>query len=88
MKSVTIGKDGYTLDDILIHDMKSRNNTIHYMLTQAALPDLPVAMGVIRACEDYVYESMLTGQVEEARERASITTMNELLRSGNTFEVE
>ena len=88
LKSVTIGKDGFTLDDILIHDMKTPDDTIHYMLTRAALPDLPVAMGVIRACEDYVYESMLTDQVENARKNASITNMNELLRSGNTFEVE
>ena len=68
--------------------MKTPDDTIHYMLTRMTLPDLPVAMGVIRACESPVYESLLTAQVEQARKSSKITCMNELLRSGNTFEVE
>ena len=88
LKAVTIGENGITVDDILIHDMKTPDDTIHYMLTRMTLPDLPVAMGVIRACESEVYESLLTDQVEHARKNTKIKNMNELLRSGNTFEVE
>jgi len=88
MKSVTIGKDGYTLDDILVHDVKNPDDTIHYMLTRMSLPELPVAMGVIRSCESTVYESLLTGQIDASKKETKISNMNELLRSGNTFEVE
>ena len=88
MKSVTIGKDGYTLDDILIHDVKNPDDTIHYMLARMSLPELPVAMGVIRSCESTVYESLLTGQIDASKKENKISNMNELLRSGNTFEVE
>ena len=88
LKSVTIGKDGFTLDDILIHDVRDPDDTIHYMLTRMSLPELPVAMGVIRSCESTVFESLLKAQVDVAREEINITTVNELLRSGNTFEVE
>jgi len=88
LKSVTIGKDEITQEDILVHDMKTPDDTIHYMLSRATLPDLPVAMGVIRACEDSVYESLLTEQVVAAKKNTKIKNMNELLRSGNTFEVE
>jgi len=88
LKSVTIGKNGITLDDILVHDVKDPDDTVHYMLTRMSLPELPVAMGVIRACEGPVYESMLFDQVEYARKNTSIKTVNELLRSGNTFQVD
>jgi len=88
LKSVTLGENGITLDDILIHDVKDPDDTVHYMLTRMSLPDLPVAMGVIRSCECPVYESMLFDQVEYARKETSIKTVNELLRSGNTFQVD
>ena len=37
LKAVTIGKDGYTLDDVLIHDATTKDNTLHMKL---ALMDL------------------------------------------------
>lgn len=88
IKSVIIGKNGYTIDDILVHDVKDADDTIHYMLTRMSLPDLPVAMGIIRSCASLVYESMLVEQIEHARKNSEIKTVNDLLRSGNTFEVE
>jgi 2-oxoglutarate ferredoxin oxidoreductase subunit beta len=88
LKAVKIGENGYTLDDILIHDEKVPDDTIHYMLARMSLPELPVAMGVIRACETKVYESMLVEQVEYAQENTKIKNVNELLRAGNTFEVD
>ncbi len=88
LRSVTIGENGYTLDDILVHDEKVPDDTIHYMLARMTLPELPVAMGVIRACGSMVYESVLFEQVEDARKHTKIKTVNELLRSGNTFQVD
>ncbi len=88
IKSVVIGKNGYTIDDILVHDVKDADDTIHYMLTRMSLPDLPVAMGIIRSCASLVYESMLVEQIEQAQKNSKIKTVNDLLRSGNTFEVE
>lgn len=88
LRSVTIGENGYALDDILVHDEKVPDDTIHYMLARMTLPELPVAMGVIRACGSMVYESVLFEQVEDARKHTKIKTVNELLRSGNTFQVD
>lgn len=88
LRSVTIGENGYALDDILVHDEKVPDDTIHYMLARMTLPELPVAMGVIRACGSKVYESVLFEQVEDARKHTKIKTVNELLRSGNTFQVD
>ena len=88
LKAVTIGENGYTLDDILIHDVKDPDDTIHYMLVRMSLPELPVAMGVIRSYETTVYESLLELQIEAAKEKSKIKTVNDLLHSGHTFEVE
>ena len=88
LKSVIIGENGYTLEDILVHDVRDPDDTVHYMLARMTLPDMPVAMGVIRAYQSRVYESMLSEQVEYARKNTKIKTVNELLRSGNTFQVD
>ena len=51
-RSVTVGQDGYTLDDVLTHDAHERDTTLHSMLAAMKYPDYPVALGVIRAVED------------------------------------
>jgi 2-oxoglutarate ferredoxin oxidoreductase subunit beta len=88
LKVVTIGKDGYTLDDILVHDATDPDDTTHYMLASMSLPEFPVAMGVIRACKTTVYESLLYDQIKSAKEKSKIKCMDDLLNSGNTFEVK
>jgi 2-oxoglutarate ferredoxin oxidoreductase subunit beta len=88
LKSVTLGENGVSIDDILVHDATAPDDTIHYMLARMTLPQLPVAMGVIRSCVCEVYESMLINQIEHARENTKIKTVNDLLRSGNTFQVD
>jgi 2-oxoglutarate ferredoxin oxidoreductase subunit beta len=88
LKSVTLGENGVSIDDILVHDATAPDDTIHYMLARMALPELPVAMGVIRSCDSEVYESMLFNQIEYAREKTKIKSVNELLHSGNTFQVD
>jgi len=88
LKAVTIGENGYTMDDILIHDAKDPDDTTHYMLSRMSLPELPVAMGVIRSYETTVYEDLLEKQIVAAKERSKIKSVNDLLHSGHTFEVE
>ena len=56
------------------------------MLTRMMRPDYPVAMGVIRAWKTDVYENLLYKQVKEAKKRSKIENVNDLLRSGNTFQ--
>ena len=88
LKVVTIGENGITLDDILIHDIEDPDDTTHYMLSRMSLPDFPVAMGVIRSYDCKVYESMLYDQIKAAKEKSKIKCMDDLLNSGNTFEVK
>ena len=86
MEVVTIGENGVTEDDLIIHNTKDVDDTNHYRLVRMGLPEYPVAMGVIRAIESEVFESQMYDQVQHARENAKIKTMDELLHSGNVFE--
>ncbi len=84
---VTIGQNGIREEDILVHDAHNPDDTRHYMLSRMTLPDYPVAMGVIRSCKSSVYEDLLHKQIEEAQSNSKIKNVDQLLRSGNTFNI-
>lgn len=89
LKVVTVGQDGYTLDDVLTHDAHERDTTLHVMLASMKYPDYPVALGVIREVEDdAVYDRAVERQVEEVKAKSPIHCVDDLLRSGVTWEVE
>lgn len=88
LKAVTIGQDGYTLDDILVHNAEEENHGIHMMLCEMQWPELPVALGVIRNVKDRTYDDMVRDQVIDIQDHSPIHTMDELLHSGATWEVE
>lgn len=85
LKVVTIGEDGYTLDDILVHNAKDKDATMHYLLGRMSLPEYPVAMGVIRAVDAAVYNDELEKQIANAKATSKIKNMNDLVNSGETF---
>ncbi|HPW66234.1 MAG TPA: 2-oxoacid:ferredoxin oxidoreductase subunit beta [Salinivirgaceae bacterium] len=88
LKAVTIGKDGYTIDDILVHDAHQRNPGVHLMLSNMSYPDLPVALGVIRAVKGDSYDQKVTQQIAEVKQKAKIKNVDDLLNSGNTWVVK
>lgn len=86
LKVVKIGEDGYTLDDILVHDAQIEDTTLHYMLARMARPEFPLALGVIRNFQGECYDQLLQEQVNEARKTSPIKTMDQLMNSGSVFE--
>ncbi len=88
LRVVTIGEGGVTGEDILVHDAKEQNPAIHLMLAGMKYPEFPVALGVIRAVEDQTYDQALEEQIACVRANASIKNMDDLLRSGDTWEVK
>jgi 2-oxoglutarate ferredoxin oxidoreductase subunit beta len=88
LKAVTIGENGITEADILVHDAHDANPTMHSMLINMKLPELPVAMGVIRAVPTTTYDEAVEKQIEWVSESSKIKNMNDLLFSGNTWEVK
>ncbi|TFH23906.1 MAG: 2-oxoacid:ferredoxin oxidoreductase subunit beta [Bacteroidia bacterium] len=86
MEVVTIGENGVTEQDLIVHNTQDPDDTNHYRLARMELPEFPVAMGVIRAVKSTVYESELFDQVQHAKKETKIKNMDELLHSGNVFE--
>jgi len=87
LKVVTIGEDGYTLDDILVHDAKTADPTLQLALINMSLPNFPVAMGVIRSVESPVYDQEVERQIKDVQATRKIAGVDALLSSGNTWEV-
>ena len=88
LKVVEIGKGGITIDDILVHNAENPNPGIHMMLVNMKYPEMPIALGVIRAAKDSTYDDNVRDQVLAVREKATIKNMDELLHSGSTWTVE
>jgi 2-oxoglutarate ferredoxin oxidoreductase subunit beta len=49
---------------------------------------MPVAMGVIRKVEAPVYENEMEAQIEKIQKTRKISCVDDLLRSGNIWEVK
>jgi 2-oxoglutarate ferredoxin oxidoreductase subunit beta len=85
IEAVTIGEDGVTVDDVLVHD---ETNRIMANLLASMDPDiLPVALGVLYCDPAPTYERGVLDQVEQVRAKESGEDLNKLLRSGYTWTV-
>lgn len=86
LEVVEIGKNGITEKDLLVHNMKSENPFVQMMLINMKLP-FPVAFGVFRAVETDTYDQKVEKQINDAQSKAKIKCMDDLLRSGSTWQV-
>lgn len=88
LKAGVIGENGLTLDKVLVHDPTKNDNTLHYKLAMMQGPDMPLAMGVIRAVEAPTYDDGVNGQIEEVRAKNPHRTLREYLLTRETWEVK
>ncbi len=88
LKAVTIGQDGYTMDDVLVHDAHTPSNFLHQQLAMMDGMSLPIALGVIRDVEAPSYEQAVAAQVEEVCARKGFDSLREMILAGDTWTVE
>ena len=88
IKAVTIGGVGYKEEDILIHDAHANNLGLQMALADMKGPDLPVALGVIRDVKDITYDDGVRDQVKDVMRKSKIHCVDDLLRSGSTWEIK
>lgn len=88
LKVVQIGVDGVTEDDILVHDSHSDDLGLQMALADMKGPDFPVALGVIRDVPDITYDDGVRDQIKDVMRKSKIHSVDELLHSGSTWEVE
>jgi len=85
LEVVTIGENGITQEDLLVHDAKEQDPTLHQML--ARLQE-PIVTGIIRAFEDVTLEEREDALTEEVKANSNFSKVDDLLFSGETYSVE
>ena len=88
IKVVKIGENGYTLDDVLVHDAHCEDNTLQLKLALMEGPDFPIALGVIRDVEAPTYDEAVNAQIEELKTQKKYHNFSELLETNDIWEVK
>ena len=89
LKAVTIGENGYTIEDVLVHDSHREDDTLHRELALMDGVTLPLALGVIRDVEALTYEAEVAAQVEEVKSKKGFSSLRDMiLKTQETWETK
>lgn len=88
LEVVTLGENGITDKDILVHDAHTEDPTLHLMLARLGPPQFPVALGVIREVRTKTYDEAIAEEREKIKQNAKYHSVDDLLKSGETWEIK
>ena len=84
---VTLGENGVTENDLLVHDESAQEPTLAYLLSRMNHPDYPVPVGVFYRAERPRLEEIVEQQSIQATARLGAGSVERLLNSGATWTV-
>lgn len=79
LKAVTIGENGYTLDDVLVHDAHCASNFLQQQLAMMDGHDLPLALGVIRDYDAPVYNEEVSRQTSDVQKKYGYSNLRDMI---------
>ncbi len=82
---VTIGENGITEEDLLVHDAKEEDPTLHQMLMRLKYP---LVTGIIRSYDDETFETREKEQTAEVKSNSNFEKMDDLFFSGDIYTVK
>lgn len=85
LEVVTIGENGITEEDILVHDAKEKDPTMHQMLVRL---EYPLVTGIIRSFDDVTLEERENALTEQIKAKSDFKVTNDLFFSGETYQVK
>ena len=88
LEVVRLGENGITEDDLLVHDQYQQDPGVHLMLAKMSPPHYPVAVGVIRSAMYPTYDDLVVDQIDHAKSTSKIKCVDDLLNSGDTWEIK
>ena len=88
LEVVKLGENGITEDDLLVHDQYQQDPGVLLMLAKMYPPHFPVALGVIRSAMYPTYDDLVVDQINQARASSKIQCVDDLLNSGDTWEIK
>ncbi len=85
LEVVTIGENGITEEDLLIHNAKEKDPTLHQMLVRM---QYPLATGIIRSFDDVTLEEREDALTAQVKSNSNFRKIDDLFFSGETYEVK
>lgn len=85
LEVATIGENGITEEDIIIHDSHEKDPTLHQMLVRL---EYPMVTGIIRSFTDTTLEETEDALTAEVKSRSNFRKTDDLFFSGETYKVE
>jgi 2-oxoglutarate/2-oxoacid ferredoxin oxidoreductase subunit beta len=84
----TVGQDGVTLDQVLVHNPNDPDPSIAFWLSRFEPPAFPVALGVLRNVDRGSYDEAMHHQIQAAKEKKGDGDLHDLLFAGDTWTVQ
>jgi 2-oxoglutarate ferredoxin oxidoreductase subunit beta len=85
---VTIGENGITENDLLVHDIHLNDPSVAFMLARMEQPEFPQPVGIFRSIDRPTYEDMMVDQIEASVAKTGPGSLEKLINSGDTWIVE
>jgi len=85
LEVVTMGENGITEADLLVHDAEAQDPTLHQMLVRS---EYPLVTGIIRSFPDVTFEERVTELTAAVKAGSSFAKTDDLFFSGETYEVK
>lgn len=85
LEVVTIGENSITQEDLLVHNAKEKDPTLHQMLVRL---EYPLVTGVIRSYDDVTLEEREDALTAQVKSNSNFRKTDDLFFSGETYEVK
>jgi len=85
---VTIGENGITEEDLLVHDIYLKDPSVAFMLARMEQPEFPQPVGIFRMIDRPTYEEMMVDQIDASIAKSGTGSLEKLMNSGDTWIVE
>jgi 2-oxoglutarate ferredoxin oxidoreductase subunit beta len=89
LEVVTLGENGVTEKDILVHDVKREDPTIAFMMANLSLkPGFPTPIGVFRDVKRPTAEDLTWDMINAAKSKKGDVDVTKLLAGGDTWQIK
>src|SRR5437762_5101692 len=82
---VTIGENGITEADLLVHDVNLADPSVAFMLARMEQPNFPQPVGGFRALERSTYEHLLLDQIDAAIAKSAPRDLAKVINAGEPW---
>lgn len=87
LEVVTIGENGVSEKDILVHDAHREDPTLAFLLSRLTYPAFPVPMGIFRQVDVPTYEDAVHHQIDQVKAKKGTGDLQKLLTGKSTWTV-